>query len=171
MNKKLLTIILLIGFSIQVKGQKLVENKVDEFTGNQIKRTSWVTTSIGYSRTNFGISKINNNFYLNLKMLKGGVFSIAKGANIMFKLTNEEIITLSNNNYEITCTGCGAIGFVGSAAQGINTSYDITTEQLTKLKNIGIKKIRIYTSDGYLEDDLKSKHDRKIKKAISLILI
>jgi hypothetical protein len=169
MNKKItFTIVILILFSTQIKAQKIVENKIDEFTNNKIKRTSWISTYTREYRTRFRISKINDNLYLNLKMANGNVFSINEGQKLMLKLSNGEIIKLHNIEYEITCTGCAAIGFVGSQAQGISVSYGMTQKEMTQIGNQDILKIRIYTTTGYVEDDLKLKYSKRIKKAISL---
>ena len=87
----------------------------------------------------------------------------------MLKLSNDEIIRLPNLKYEITCTGCAAKGFAGSAAQGVNVSYILDKDQLEKLKSYEVVKIRVYTTDGYVEDDSKQKNTDQIKTALKLI--
>lgn len=170
-KRTFLSVIIFICLSFQILGQELVENKIDDFTNNTVKRTSWETINMTMKFTAyFRISKINDNFYFDLKMMIGtGVFSIGEGQEIMFKLSDGEIIKLPNLEYAITCTGCGAKGFSGSQAQGIKVSYGITPEQIKKLKNNLAIKIRIYTNDGYVENDLKSKYYKKVQKAISLV--
>ena len=173
MNKRFfLTMIFTLGISFQIISQELVVNKIDDFTGNTVKRTSWETLNMTMKFTAyFRISKINDNYYFNLKMMLGGgsVFSIGEGQEFMFKLSNGEIIKLPNLEYAITCTGCGAKGFSGSQAQGIQVSYRIMPEQIEKLKNNPAIKIRIYTNDGYVENDLKPKYYKKVQKALSLV--
>lgn len=166
----LLTIVVLFGISDQILGQELVKNEVDDFTNNTVKRTSWETINMTLEfAAYFRVSKINDNFYFDLKMMMGtSVFSIDKGQELMFKLANEEIIKLPNLNYAITCKGCGARGFSGSEAQGIKVSYPITLEQIKKLNENMAVKIRIYTNAGYVENDLKLKYQKKIQKALLL---
>jgi len=101
--------------------------------------------------------------------MDGSVFSIDKDQELMFKLTNDEIIKLPNLEFKTTCEGCGAKGFTGSLAQGIHVAYPMTLDQIEKLKNNDSDKIRIYTNDGYREYKMKSKNYIKIKKALSLI--
>lgn len=159
-----------VGILGQISAQKLVENKIDEFTENSIKRTSWerfVQTALFTS--NFRISKIDDNLFFELKMMDGSVFSIDKDQKLMFKLEDNEIVKLPNLEFKVTCEGCGAKGFAGSLAQGIQVAYLINLEQIEKLKNNNAEKIRIYTNDGYREYEMKSKNYAKVKKALSLI--
>ena len=163
-------IIILIGILHQGLGQKLAENKVDDFTGNSIKRTSWETLNMTMTFTAyFRISRINDNFFFDLKMITGSVFSIGKGQKLMFKLSDGEIIELQNFKYAISCIGCGAKGISGSGVQGIRVLYPISSENIKKLKNNLAVKIRVYTNDGYLEIKIKSTKFRKVQKALSLV--
>lgn len=158
----LLILIVVIGF-----GQKLEENKVDDFTKITIKRTSWEKLTKYYAH--FRISKISDVEYFDLKLLLGKEFSIMEGQDIMFKFDNDEILTLKNSKTTITCTGCGAVGFGGSEGPGISVSYQMNKEQKTLLDTKKIIKVRIYTSDGYTENDVSEKFDNYIKKALTLI--
>jgi len=167
-----LTIIISVLLANNLFGQKLKENEVDEFTNNTVKRTTWESLNQSMKFTAyFRISKINDNYYFDLKLMlgTGPVFSIAKDQELMFKLTGGEVVKLKNLEYAITCRGCGAIGLMGSDAQGIQVSYPINSEEVEKLSEIAIEKLRIYTSDGYVENDLKSKVDNKIKKCLNLV--
>lgn len=166
----ILTVIFL-GTTSLTFGQTLEENKVDEFTNNTVKRTSWETLNMTMKFTAyFRVSSINDHDYFDLKLMLGGkVFSIGKDQEIMFKLDNGEFVKLPNLKFTITCTGCGAKGYSGSAAQGIKVSYPIDKEQFEKLKNNTVVKIRIYTNDGYVENDTKEKHAKKIQTALKLV--
>lgn len=168
----LIVIVSILTVTNHLIGQDLVENKVDDFTGNVVKRTSWEILNYTMKFTAYcRISKINDNTFFELKMMMGtgSVFSISEGAALMFKLSNNEIIELNNLEYAITCNGCGARGFSGSAAQGIKVSYLITNEQADKLQALIATKIRIYTNDGYLENKLKTKYYQSIKNALYLV--
>jgi len=165
-------LLLLASFlSFHVLSQKIEENKVDEFTGNSVKRTSWETLNMSMSFTAyFRVSKINDNYYLGIKMMMGGdVFAINEGDEIMFKLSNDEIVKLQNLEYTITCTGCGAKGFAGSAGEGIEVSYPMTKEQVQKLTSNNVVKMRVYTNKGYVENETKEKHAKKLISALKLI--
>lgn len=172
MKKITFLIIISVLLANNLFGQKLKENEVDEFTNNVVKRTSWESLNQSMKFTAyFRISKINNSYYFDLKMMlgTGPVFSIAKDQELMFKLAGGEVVNLKNLEYTITCTGCGSVGLMGSDAQGIQVSYPINLEAVEKLSEETIEKFRIYTNDGYVENDLKSKIDSKIKKCLKLV--
>jgi hypothetical protein len=169
--KKIIFALLIIFSSVVLQAQSLEKNEVDEFTGHTVKQTSWETFNNSMSFTGyFRISKINESYFFDLKMMIGSkIFSIDQGQEFMFKLSNDEVIILKNLEYTIACKGCGAKGFAGSQGYGIQTSYVLTPDQVQALFQKDIIKVRIYTNDGYVENDLKSKNSIKIKTALSLI--
>lgn len=171
--KNYLKIICLVLFaSVNLPGQTLEENQVDEFTKNTVKRTSWEVVNMTMTFTAyFRASQINTTNAFDLKMMlgSGAVFSIPEGAEMMFKLSNDSIVKIPCIKSAISCSGCGAKGFAGSQAQGVNVSYFISKENLALLKNSQVTKIRIYTRDGFVEDEIKAKNADKIRKALALI--
>jgi len=166
-----ITLILFLCYSVTLFGQVLEENNVDEFTGASIKRTSWETLVMNFKMTTyFRISEVNEYLIFELKMmLNGKVFSIGEGQQMMFKMANDEIIQLTNPEHTVTCTGCGAKGFSGSSAQGIHVKYPIPQDSIEPLKILNAIKLRIYTTDGYVEADLNAQSATKIHKAFKLI--
>lgn len=172
-RKPLVLMIILYSISFLIYSQEIEVDEIDEFTGNEVKRTTWETLNADMKFTAyFRISKINDNTYFDLKMMMvdGSVFSIDKDQEIMFKLENDEVVKLPNLQYEITCKGCGAIGFGGSAAQGIHVSYPINKEDAQRLISFNITKIRIYTNQGYFEKEPKEKNVKKISNALKLLI-
>ena len=136
-------------------GQTLKENKVDEFTKNTVKRTSWEpiakTTSIyGHVRG----SKINNIYYLDLRsMFNGGeVVGIKEGPVVMFKMNTDSILTFNNLKHTVACKGCGAINIIGSDGYGVELNIPLTNEQIDYLTNNKITKIRIYNKIQHKSD-------------------
>jgi hypothetical protein len=169
MRRKTLLLLLIITSSLAFS-QTLEENKVDEFTNASVKRTSWETLNMTRKfDAYFRISKIDSIVLFDLKMILGNVFSIDEGQEIMFKLTNDEIVKLPNLEYEITCSGCGAIGYAGSRAQGIYVKYPMKSEQIEKLMNDRVEKIRVYTNVGYVEDEFRNEDYLKFQKALTLV--
>lgn len=155
-----------------VHGQKIAEDKVDEFTKRSIKRTSWEILNQDFKFSAFfRISEVENiqTFDLKLSIGTGEVFSIDEGQKIMFILDNEEVISLHNLRYKVTCTGCGARGFAGSRAQGIQVSYLLKPEVFEKLLNNQILKVRIYTSKSYVESDINAKAANRIINSLKLM--
>jgi hypothetical protein len=167
----LLSICLIVISNLNLCGQSLEVDEVDEFTKNRVKKTTYETLHTSMKFSAFcRISNINGSEFFELKMMIGAkVFSINKDQELMLKLDNEEIITIKNLEYAITCTGCGAKGFGGSTGQGIKTSYFLSKEQHEKLKTNKVVKLRIYTSDGYVEGEVKEKNYLFLKNALSLV--
>ncbi|HTK21201.1 MAG TPA: hypothetical protein VL442_16880 [Mucilaginibacter sp.] len=169
-RKALIIFSVLIGLTLKTFAQKLEENKKDDFTNAAIKRTSWETLTSSLSETAyFRISQVNGSETFDLKLMLYKIFYIGKDAELSFKLANGEIVTLKNLEYAITCKGCGAAGYSGSAAEGIQVTYPMSSEQVEKLKANKIVKVRIDTSMGYVEDDIKDKRAEKLIKSLGLL--
>lgn len=155
-------------------GQKLEQNKTDEFTKAHIKITSWETlNSFGFANKLFAftrIRKIDSTYLLDFKVTlrSGSVFSIREGDELMIK-TSDSVIALSNLKYQISCTGCGVKGFTGSGLEGIEVTYEIPASEVFYLSNNKIKKIRVYISDGYVEDDIKDKNAQMFVRQLKLV--
>jgi len=170
MKKHIIICILFCVTSLQVFAQKLEENKKDDFSNKSIKRTSWETLYKTLStESHFSFSKVDSSAFINVKMMIGKVFSIDKGDELMLKLDNGDIVKLTCIAYEVTCNGCGAVGLIGSQAEGLNVAYWLSKDQLDKLKTHKIVKVRINTTDGYVEQDIKEKNANKIITCINLI--
>ncbi|MFW5886363.1 MAG: hypothetical protein ACOCUL_01275, partial [Bacteroidota bacterium] len=81
MKKSVLLIILSVFITNSLLSQNLEVNKVDEFTGNTVKRTSWekLISSMKFISF-FRASRINEATYLDIKcMINASVFSIDEG--------------------------------------------------------------------------------------------
>lgn len=165
-----LTCIFLLAATCQLFAQKLAENKKDEFTNNLIKRTSWESLSSTFSiNAHFRISLIDSLETFDLKVMIDKRFSIDKDQELMFKLENGEVVKLQNLEAVRTCQGCGAVGLKGSEAPGIAALYPLNKDQAEKLKTNKVVKVRIYTTEGYLECDVKDKFAQKINAALGLL--
>ena len=153
-------------------GQKLDENNVDGFTKKSIKRTSWeslfATAGSGQAHYRFSVVDTSETFDLRYNQ-NSKIFGISEGLQFMFQLDNGDIVTLINPSFVITCTGCGATGMNGSGAEGIQVFYPISKQQSDKLKAGKVVKVRIYTNDGYIEEDVKDKNAEKITASLNLL--
>jgi hypothetical protein len=163
----LFILILTIGKSF---GQKLQENTTDDFTKKSIKRTSWESlTAYDGPNAHFRISVVGDDEIFDFKLMMDKVFAIDEGQTIILKLDNGELVTIKNSAYVITCNGCGAVGFKGSEAEGIETSYPLIKEQIEKLKAHKVVKARISTNDGYFDIDVKDKLAVKLIACLNLL--
>jgi hypothetical protein len=170
---KKITLILfafLIGVTFKSSGQKLEVNKTDDFTKKLVKQTSWeslASTIIVNAHYCFSLTGDVETF--NLKLMMDKVFFINQDQQIIFKMDNGDIITLTNNAYSITCTGCGAVGFAGSAAEGLEVSYHLDNDQIAKLKAGKITEVRIFTTTESFDVDIKGKNATKVQASLNLL--
>jgi hypothetical protein len=165
----LIVMILLAGVISKSFGQKLEENKTDDFTGKSVKRSSWETLfTTMTANAYFRISLVADDKTFDLKYQDGSIFSIREDQELMLKLDDGNIITLKNSQTEITCKGCGAKGLNGSGAQGIQVLYPMTKDQANELKAHKILKIRINTVEGSIDNDVKDKNAVKVQACLNL---
>ncbi len=157
-----------------VSGQKLITNEKDKFTGKQIKRTSWEsigsTGSLGGYTFYTQLTKIDTTAYFDLRVMYTGrkLLSVHKDDELMFMLQDSSIVKLKSSEFKISSYGGGATGLSGSQALGMVVSYYINEENLKTLTG-NIIKIRWYTTDGYVEHDIKGKNSNKINELVKLI--
>lgn len=151
--------------------QELIENKTDEFTKSKILRTSWeplTRTQTLYSFTQ--VAKINDNIYLRLKYtIPHIVFSIREDDHVMLKLANDSIIKLPYPKSQVSCRGCGVNGLSMSNHDGVDISFLIDPDLAKLLSQNLIVKIRVYTTKGYTEEDVKEKLANNLIKELKLI--
>jgi hypothetical protein len=172
MKKMLFLFLLSIPVFSVCFGQKLKENKVDEFTGRIIKSTS--LEYIVNEQPMFGnpfifgiqIERIDSLIVLKAELQLRGVFSIRKDQDLMFKLEEGKMVTLKNNEYVISERyGDRQIAHINYVIGYINEG----SETLELMKNYKVAKLRIYTSDGYIDKEIKEKNQDIIKKCIEIV--
>ncbi len=169
--KHIYCILFIILTSNLTSGQELEIDEIDEFTKSHVQTTSWETLTnrsplYSYAR----LRKIDNRYVFDVKLMGGSkVFSVDEGNNLLLKLENEEIIEIFNKNYELSNYGEGAIGIIGSQSLGVFLKCSISHEQLQKLRQKKLEKIRLNSSNGYREAEVKSKQAEKFMKMMNLI--
>lgn len=166
--KIIILLLLLPSFSI---GQKIVDDKTDDFTKAKIKRTSWETIcGKGSFYTYAKGAKIDDTRYLTLRIMGNhNHFTVRDSDVLMIKMQSDTIIELRIYEPAYSCRGCGAISIVGSAAEGIEVRFKLIESVYEYLINNKIAKMRLYTSDGYMEGELKEKHAEMLIKVLELI--
>lgn len=164
-------LLLLLLVPTMAHSQKIIENQVDDFTKNNVIRTSWDPfTRSGRAISFSQFSKINSLYFLYIKInLKGGPFSVGEGDKLMLMAENDSILTLLNSKYQISCRGCGAIGIAYSAMDGVELSFHLSESDVQFLLTNKIKKMRLYTTSGYIEEEVKAKFAETFNKQLSII--
>lgn len=163
--KKILTLLLLIFITGQTFSQKLVKDEVDEFTGIAVRETSleritWskkLVYSISYTQT-------DSFYFQSLEIGLPGVFSMDQNDEIMFKLSDGKIMTFKNMKYGISRTW-GTLGW-----QALTVGMIITQEELNELIENPPVKIRVYTSTGFVEEEVAERYIDIIPNSIELLL-
>jgi len=171
MKKSFIISVFLIILTNLTFGQKLTKDEVDSFTNKTVKETSWETLnkkSSLYSYVRF--RKVDSIYILGFKMMIGNkVYSVDEGEVLLFKFMDDEIIKIKNSEYQLTTYGAGATGLAGSNMLGINLTCVIDKKILEKLKAKPLMEVRVYTSDGYAEAEVKNKQADKFMELASLI--
>lgn len=155
-----------------VHAQRLEQNEVDEFTGNKVERTSYEILVQNFTMNAFvAVINIDDEVYaLKLKlMLSAAVHSIDKDDIFYLKLKDGTIVELRNSEYALSCTGCGARGFSGSQAPGTLTTWFLDNDKIEALRASPVASIRIYTSKGYIQSEVKEARANILSDELRLV--
>ena len=169
--KKVLLMISLFGIlAMSVKAQEIVKNEKDEFTGRHIVETGWVKLVwMSKSLPSCVCAKIrciDGKMFLDLKVMtgKGDVISTDDAA--MFLDTEKNVYKLMPTGIFHSTVGGGSINLVGSQGFGFEATYKGDLSFINKNR---IEKMRIYTTSGYYEAEIKEKRYKKFSEMYDLV--
>lgn len=163
-------LILAFLFPVACLSQELIINKTDEFTKAKIVRTSWEPLTRKQSFYCFvQAGKLNNDHVLAFKINLRRVFSIHEGDAIFLKLANDTIVTLRSTKSKISCRGCAEVGLTTAYMDGIELSIPIAPDIYELLTQSPLVKIRINTTGGYIEEEIKEKAGQVIINELKLV--
>lgn len=164
-------ILLVILLPANLTAQKLVENKIDDFTKKSIKRTSWETVcKKGSFWTYARCSKIDSSRYMTFRIMSDKkIYVVDEGNELLLKMANDSIISLKSIKRAISCRGCGSIGLIGSAAEGIEVEFYIPESKFFYMLENKIAKMRLQGNGGYIEAEMKSSWADVLIKELELI--
>jgi len=173
--KKILFTIILLSFNL-LFSQELIKTTTDEFTGSIEISTSWevlfrkgMTPSVCKYRFN----NVDGKLRLEVRLVVNGgeVFAVDETMAISFLMDNKEVVEFYPNGVFIAKKGGASDGFIGSSRWGATIYYQPSSNEAFNLLSIGtVKKVRLHTDIGYVEDKLKSKEQETLSRSISLIL-
>jgi hypothetical protein len=171
--KKIALLLFTTFLSISSFGQncKYKTNEVDEFTKNKILETKEELLTVsgmgfGFS-TSYNLKKVNENRYLKLNISSPKILTIKAGDEIMFKTNNDNPISLKFSETVILQPQ-----YNSSSRSTIWYEFiliPISDENYTRLLQEPISKLRLYTSDGFIDDEIKDKRDKKLKELLKCI--
>jgi hypothetical protein len=175
MKKIILPALLLITSTIIGQNCKYKINEIDEFTKNKVLETKGgllTMSGLGFGFScSYSFKKINDIKFLNLSITSPSIFTLRQGRDIMFKTDKEETVIL---NFAETIVA----EFVSGSRIGTMTSpsfwtgsilIPISNENFERLVNEKVLKLRVYTGDGYVDDDISVSSAKKFKEQLKCI--
>lgn len=165
--KRALFLVLLSTMWVVAFSQKIVKNEKDAFTGSQVTETSYVKLSDGLTCS---IRSVNDICMLMVSFNGGDeVYTMEQDAQLMLKLQNDSIVTLSNLEVAVSEYRSFTIGNTYISHYLLQTKYTLSDEQIKELQEYKISRIRFYTTDGYIEREVSEKNAKKLLKLFNLI--
>ncbi len=172
MKKIVLVLLLTVSFGYS-QNCKYKKNEVDEFTGSKVIITKdKIFTKIGMGFGTYAIisaKKINDTKYLAVSFSSNTIFTLRKGSLVMFKTENDEIIELSFSESMVADYSSSQVGTTNITRWTAKMYFLLSDELVQKFNDIRIKKVRWYTTDGYVEKDVKKKNSKNISKLLNCI--
>ena len=166
--KKVFIFLLSLFVISTVSAQKLVTNEIDKFTKKETKLTSeeslysvnFMASGFVY-KFDFRIQKVDKKYAILAHILMDDIVKYDEDSGVTFLLDNDETLFLRT-----AYTGVGGDAF----AQGyyFKTAFDLSDENVEKLKNHKITDVRVTYMDGYYDRELKSKKQGLIMKMLKL---
>ncbi|WP_417237222.1 hypothetical protein [Bizionia paragorgiae] len=155
----------------QLKGHcKLKIDTVDEFTKKRILQTreeSFTISGMGLGTSTYVYSKkVDEKTYLIFHIVSPSAFSIHEGNNIMLLFKDDSVLEIPFENTEIAdFTYIDGIGSIWS----VRSYFELPENEIQILKEKKVKKLRIYFSDSYFEDDVKELRQDNIASVLKCI--
>ncbi len=162
MVRKLILLAMLLT-SLSSVAMKIEKDEIDEFTGNRIVYTSWESILGGKSHIRFRLQEDKQSF--DFKLIYDNAIVIGRDDNLMFKSTSGEIGKFESVSTYSGGIGEGAVGLAGSQAHGIRATYRGPLSWFDD--NIAVL-MRLYTTDGYIDNKLSENDGRKLSKLYQL---
>lgn len=169
---KILYIITLVAISLSLNAQNCdyLKNEIDEFSGKKTVITNFVNINKKFTSKHFfahSFSFIEGLYFINFKLTGGGQsLFISKGNKLLLKLNDDSILELGaaeNQKTEFKSIN-------GASYSYIIPLYNVSREQLEKIADVGIKLIRMETSESQYDSSVTDKDNKKIKQSISCLL-
>lgn len=143
---------------------KITKDETDEFTGKRTLITSWENINKSAWGNSIGIRfrLQNGNEYLDLKWSDQSPHVVGTDDPLMFKSTSDAITEFTPTRIEGSTTRGNGI------KSGIWTLDATYKGDINYFKDNVIRLIRIYTSDGYIDEKVSEKDGKQICKLYDL---
>ena len=162
MKKAFLLLIVVVLTSVCF-AQKIKVNEVDKFTKKHMIETSFekivsdgniMGSTGGRLMKNIWVAfeAIDSTTYLRIKWCTNSVLALSEDAKVMLLDKDGNTYTFKNTSFSVSGNGEGTVGMFGSALPGLNLYL---YGDASKLEGKEINAIRFYTTDGYMDFDIK----------------
>jgi len=164
--KKIVLFLCFVAFATICYSQGISKSQTDDFTGKKVVYTTWdQLNSSGLSCKNvllFRFRLENENQYFHLNWVSDKIVSVSEGESVMFKLKDGTLVKFNNTSSVIASKGGGSTNVTCKDSYGV--SLVLKTDDLSVFANESnpIVKVRIYTTDGYVDIDIKDKNATKL---------
>lgn len=163
MRKLVFVLLFLPVFSI-AQNCKYERNDIDKFTKQKVIITESVImwkNPMGGNSLSFKSKNIDDIYLLEMRYSMSNVFAIEKDSKLYFLTTNDE-------NIEVLAIESKVSDSYSTTSFCI-VNYAISEEIRVKLSIEQIKSIRFYTTDGYIEHDIRSKKQTILNNIMNCI--
>lgn len=149
--KKFLTVVLFAMMSLEIFAQKISVDRIENNGSHQIM-ASTKAFSIEGAEFNFGLKVFDRYFGTDWCLLISSYYFISQSAELLIKLGNDEVIYKRCNNVNVGQISSSGYSYkIGSITtyspprkdDYYSSIFDLSIEDLDKIEQYGIKKIRI----------------------------
>lgn len=176
--RKLSLIIAFVSMLTICKAQKLRKPDIDKITGDTTLLT--YSEKIGSAGSFWGVDylyvdlgKYKGYYFLDFKMIKSDakaiVFSIDKDNHAILKLADNTVLTIQSVSDVISDSKVSTYGSITTSSSQAEATYMLNEESLNALKKTQVSIIRIETSKGNFDYEIKERYAGMIQKMIQLI--
>jgi len=160
---RLVTILAALLMAAHIQAQT-VSSRVDEFNGIEVVETSIERLTNGSEIDSyFKVARAKEYvmLYLDAAIDNGNtVFSVRKSDRLQFKLTDGTVLTLLPHK--------GAVSRRGRV-ESASLMYLLDQEAIAALTSVRVEKMRIYTSRGARNEEVKEKHAATLQNAVGMV--
>ena len=164
--KHLYAILISTTLNFTLYSQQLAVSQIDEFTKKEVIQVNASKDKKWKNSDNIA-QGFYNNVYLSLRKidtLKSIQLDIQRGSMICLNNLDGKVIALFEDSSTLELPQVSKI----DCAQRILATYYLPKNHLKKLTENEIKKIRIYTNDGYFDLEIKNDKKKIIKETFQL---
>jgi hypothetical protein len=162
-------------------GQQFPEDRLEwndkNETGELVKRTHWqplVRPTLHNPLTAFfRFAKVDNDYYLQLKVMTGsdGSFVVARNAPCELMVWPNRSITVYNMAYQQSCVGCGSRAEKTNDPEGVTLTYPISEDDVALLlRRCSLYRVRINIGEMCFEKPLTPTRSKLFTDQVHLIV-